>query len=147
MPLAVIVGKTGRVVGIDFDPAMIAEAKQRATEADVADWVQHSQADVLALPFGENVFDASRSERVFQHLVNPVGALAEMFRVTKPSGWIVVMESDRGTLSFDTDEIDVERRLVRFFAEQFIQNGYMGRQLYRYFKRQQLVDVTVEVYP
>jgi len=147
VPLAAMVDKTGRVVGVDFDPTMIAEANQRAAEADITDRVQHYQADVLALPFEANVFDASRSERVFQHLVDPAGALAEMVRVTKPGGWIVVMEPDRGTLSFDTDEIDIERRIVRFFAEQFIQHGYMGRQLYRYFKRQQLVDITVEVHP
>jgi hypothetical protein len=70
-----------------------------------------------------------------------------MARVTKPGGWIVELDSDWGTLSFDTTEVDIEQRLKRFKIEHCHHNGFSGRQLYRLFKQQQLQDVSVEMCP
>ena len=145
--LAQLVGPTGQVVGVDADAVMIAEANQRAAQAGVSAWCHHDQHDALALPFHTGAFTACRSERLFQHLVNPAAALAEMIRVTRPGGWVVVLDTDWGTRSIDTDEIDIERRLVRFETEHMNHNGYAGRQLYRLFRRQQLVDVVLEMRP
>lgn len=101
-------------------------------------------ADVQSLPFDPSYFDSCRSERLFQHLLNPVQALAEIRRVTKSDGWIVVYDTDWGSLSMDTVEIDIERRLVRFAADKIYNNGYAGRQLYRLFKQQNLLDISFE---
>jgi ubiquinone/menaquinone biosynthesis C-methylase UbiE len=147
IPLARLVGPAGQVVGVDYDPAMIAEANRRAELAGVSSWVKHKQGDVSSLPFESGEFDASRSERLFQHLPNPAQALAEMARVVKSGGWVVVLDTDWGTLSFDTPEVDIERRLVRVHTERCLHNGYSGRQLYRLFKQQKLVDISVEVCP
>jgi hypothetical protein len=59
-----------------------------------------------------------------------------MARVTKPGGWVVVWDADWGTLSINTPEVELERRLVRVHAERELNNGYAGRQLYELFKRQ-----------
>lgn len=147
IPLASLVGPTGQVLGVDYDGAMIAEADQRAKEAGVSAWVNHRHADAMLLPFGPGYFDSCRSERLFQHLLNPVQALAEMTRVTKSDGWIVVLDTDWGTMSTDTAEVDIERRLVRFWAEGHLYNGYSGRQLYRLFKRQGMSDILIEMFP
>jgi ubiquinone/menaquinone biosynthesis C-methylase UbiE len=136
IPLAQWVGPAGRVVGIDHDAAGIAEANQGAAQAGVSAWVHHYQSDALSLPFHTGAFAACRSERLFQHLLNPAAALAEMVRVTRSGGWVVVLETDWGTLSIDTEETEIERRLARFATEHMRQNGYAGRQLYRLFKRQ-----------
>jgi ubiquinone/menaquinone biosynthesis C-methylase UbiE len=77
--------------------------------------------------------------------LNPAKALSEMVRVTKSGGWIVVADSDWGTLSMDANEIETERRLVRFFSEHIVNNGYSGRQLYRLFKQQGLADMSTQV--
>ncbi len=145
--LAHLVGPTGQVRGVDYDEAMVAEADQRAEKAGVSAWVKHKCADASSLPFESEHFDACRSERLFQHLFNPAQALSEMARVTKNHGWLVVLDTDWGTGSVDTDEIDIERRLVRFHAEHCHHNGFSGRQLYRLFKQQGLQDVAFEVYP
>jgi ubiquinone/menaquinone biosynthesis C-methylase UbiE len=84
--LAALVGSSGQVVGIDYDPDMVAKADQRAQESRVSAWVTHQQADVTQLPFEDNTFDACRSERVFQHLREPEKALDEIVRVTKSGG-------------------------------------------------------------
>lgn len=145
--LGLIVGSTGRVCGVDHDAAMVAEADERAKEAGVQAWVSHRQADAAALPWEADLFDASRSERLFQHLLRPEQALAEMVRVTKPGGWVVVLDTDWGSLSIDTEETDIERRLARVKAERCLHNGYSGRQLYRLFRRRQLQDITVKMIP
>ena len=147
IPLAPLVGAKGQVIGADYDEAMIAEAEQHAQQAGVNTWVRHQQADAMSLPFETDYFDSSRSERLFQHLINPAQALSEMTRVTKSGGWVVVLDTDWGSLSTDSDEIDIERRLARFLAESFLHNGYSGRKLYRFFKQQNLADISFELIP
>jgi ubiquinone/menaquinone biosynthesis C-methylase UbiE len=142
--LAALVGQTGQVFGVDYDQAMIDEAEQRAETAGVAAWVTHTRADSGDLPFDANTFDACRSERVFQHVCNPERTVAEMIRVTRTGGWIVVLDTDHGSVSMDTPEVDIERRLMRFRADHMFHNGYAGRQLYRLFKEHNLTDITIE---
>ncbi len=147
IPLAPLVGVNGQVIGADYDEAMIVEAEQLAEQAGVNAWVRHKRVDAMSLPFVTGYFHSCRSERLFQLLPNPAQALSEMIRVTKSGGWVVVLDTDWGSLSTDSDEIDIERRLARFMAESFVHNGYSGRKLYRLFKQQNLADISFEVFP
>lgn len=97
--LGSIVGETGKVFGIDHDPEMVVAAESYAQAENVDGWMKHQQGSALALPFEDEMFDACRSERVFQHLPEPAEALSELIRVTKPSGWIVIVETDWSTLT------------------------------------------------
>jgi ubiquinone/menaquinone biosynthesis C-methylase UbiE len=155
--LAPLVGTKGEVIGVDQDQSMIDEAERRSHSAGVGEWVHHRVADAAALPFEDGYFDSCRSERLFQHLLNPKAVLAEMARVTKHNGWVVVLDTDWGSFSIDSSEvdadatqacvaIDIERRFMRFFAEKWQHNGYAGRQLYRLFKQQALVDISFEAF-
>jgi len=147
IPLAQVVGKSGQVVGVDHDAAMIAEAERRAEQAGCSAWCRHLQADATALPLQTSTCDACRSERLFQHVPDPTAVLAEMVRVTKPGGWIVVFDADWSTLSIDTPEVDLEQRLLRYRLEHLVANGYVGRQLYGLLRRQQFTDIAVELHP
>jgi ubiquinone/menaquinone biosynthesis C-methylase UbiE len=145
--LSHFVGSTGQVLGVDYDNDMVTEAERYAEKKEVSAWVKHKSADATSLPFDAGYFDSCRSERLFQHLPNPRLSLQEMTRVTKIGGTIVALDTDWGTASLDTSEVDVERRLSRFFAEHMLNNGYAGRQLYRLFKEQGLRNVSFEVFP
>src|SRR4051794_2298925 len=46
-----VVGPTGRVVGIDIDPAMVGEANRTAFYAGVHGWTHHQVANSATLPF------------------------------------------------------------------------------------------------
>ncbi len=146
LELGTFVGAQGQAWGVDRDPAMVEEADSRAREAGMAGWVKHERAESNALPFAADTFDACRSERLFQHLLDPAATLKEMVRVTRSGGRIVVLDTDWGTASTDTAENDVERRLARVHADMVANNGYAGRQLYRLFKQQGIVDVQIEVH-
>jgi len=145
--LANLVGASGQVVGVDIDSSMIKEARKRSSAAGTNGSVTHLLADATALPFEEQRFDSCRSERLFQHLVYPEQALSEMIRVTRSGGRLVVVDTDWGSLSIDTARVDIERRLTRFHAENFLQNGFSGRQLPRLLLSRNLENVTVKLFP
>ncbi|MFT3798574.1 class I SAM-dependent methyltransferase [Microbacterium sp.] len=51
-------------------------------------------ADIHSLPFADAVFDVTHAHQVLQHVADPVQALREMARVTKPGGVVAVRDSD-----------------------------------------------------
>jgi len=146
LSLAKLVQANGKVIGVDHDQEMIDQANGHAEAAGVGAFVSHRKADAAQLPFESDFFDSCRSERLFQHLQEPGPVLAEMIRVTRPSGWIVVVDTDWGTLSADTPEAEAAYRYWGFVAMHGSVNAFAGRKLYRMFKEQQLVNLVVEPY-
>jgi ubiquinone/menaquinone biosynthesis C-methylase UbiE len=142
--LAGVVGPTGTVVGIDFDPEMVAQAEERTRVAGLGDRVSHQVADATTLPFDDATFDACRSERVFQHVPDPAAVLAEMTRVTRPGGRVVVFDTDHATVVVDSIEPEITERLMRFRLDTLFTNPGSGRQLYRLFREASLREVGVE---
>lgn len=141
--LASIVGPTGAVTGVDADPAMVTEANERAAADGLSDVVGHVVATADDLPFDDASFDAVRSERMLQHVADPVAVVREMVRVTRPGGRVVLLDTDWASLSIDTSLYDLERRMVRFKCDQLARNGSAGRQLYRLLMDERLDEVTI----
>jgi SAM-dependent methyltransferase len=73
------------VAGIDAAPAMIEYAERLVPDASF--WV----GDVQDLPFVSASFDAVTGFNAFQYAADPVAALREAARVTKPGGHVVAM--------------------------------------------------------
>lgn len=143
--LARRVGRSGRVIGVDHDPEMISLAEAKAREAGVEHRVRHLHANAEELPFPDDSFDATRSERMFQHLENPGAVFDAMVRVTKPGGRIVVLDPDWGTSSIDTPGLeDIERRLAAYWALRGFNNGFAGRTLRRHFSEHDVEITTLE---
>ena len=142
-----MVGPDGEVHGVDYDVVMVREADTRAKAEKVDGWVSHHHASAAALPWPSGYFDACRSERVFQHLLDPERAFDEILRVTRPGGQLVVIDTDWATLTIDTDETELERRLVQFHAAHMMNNPYSGRHLHRMFCRRGLQDIRINVHP
>src|SRR5262245_4250421 len=130
-----LVGRTGRLVGLDASEVMIAEARRRALALGLP--ITFEQGDVQALPFDDGSFDVCRAARVLEHLPNPVPALSEKVRVIRHDGRIVVFDFDWDTLMIDHPDKQTTRTIVLSYADS-IRNGWIGRQLPRLFKEQQL---------
>jgi demethylmenaquinone methyltransferase/2-methoxy-6-polyprenyl-1,4-benzoquinol methylase len=80
------VGPDGRVVGLDFSERMLAVA--RASHSSI-EWIR---GDATNLPFEEASFDAATTAFGLRNLADPQMALAEMRRVVRPSGAMIVLE-------------------------------------------------------
>ena len=145
--MAHLVGPTGEVHGVDYDEAMVIKARVHAAADGVSAWVTHHHASASALPWPNGFFDASRSELVFQHLLDPERAFDELMRVTKPGGQLVVIDNDWATLSIDSDDPDLERRLVRFNAAHMMNNPFSGRHLRFMFNRRGFTEIAIDVQP
>lgn len=135
------VGPTGLVVGIDTDPSMVAEAEKRAAGEGLL--VEFRVADVYELPFDDGWFDGTRADRTFLHLADPERALAEMARVMRSGGKLVVQDRDIGTRTIDAPDRPLTRRIVNFWCDSFL-GGWIGRQLPRLLSQAGLVETTVE---
>lgn len=146
LTLAELVGPEGRVEGIDHDAAMVAEADLRAADAGRSARVRHRQGDAYALPFADAEFDAARSERLFLHLDDPGRAVAEMVRVVRPGGRVVVMDTDWGTRSVDTPEVELERRIARVLPGT-LANGYSGRRLHGLMREAGVQELEIDLVP
>ncbi len=59
--LAGLVGPTGRVVGVDSDATMIAEADRRAEQAGCSAWCRHQQGGAMALPLETGAFEETNT--------------------------------------------------------------------------------------
>ena len=82
---AMAVGPTGRVVGVDLSPAMLAVAERGRAAAGLAN-VEFRKADVEAIPFRDASFDVALSNGVLSLIPDKPAALREVFRVLKPGG-------------------------------------------------------------
>ena len=73
------------VVGIDLVPELLEAARR-----DAPDNVTFVEGDATALPFESFSFDLACSRRTFHHVHRPEVALAELARVTKRGGRVLV---------------------------------------------------------
>jgi ubiquinone/menaquinone biosynthesis C-methylase UbiE len=81
---ASIVGPTGSIVGVDFNPNMLRVARQYApTDSARMEW---RQGDAASLPCSDADFDVALCQQGLQFFPDKVGALREMRRVLKEEG-------------------------------------------------------------
>jgi SAM-dependent methyltransferase len=81
----------GRVLGLDSSAAVIDQAGVAHPE------VRFAVGDVYALDLPDDSFDVAHAHQLLQHLDDPVRALREMRRVTRPGGLVAVRDVDFGT--------------------------------------------------
>jgi demethylmenaquinone methyltransferase / 2-methoxy-6-polyprenyl-1,4-benzoquinol methylase len=80
------VGPSGRVVGLDFAPEMLAVARAKSP---VVEWVE---GDALALPYSNGEFAAVTVGFGVRNLSDLDRGFAEMARVVRPGGRVVCLE-------------------------------------------------------
>jgi ubiquinone/menaquinone biosynthesis C-methylase UbiE len=82
--VAPMVGPSGRVVGLDYDPIMIEMARSRAPE------IEWRQGDLQDLPFPDRFYDLVICQQGLQYLPDPGAGLRQIHRVLRPGGRMVL---------------------------------------------------------
>lgn len=83
----------GEVVALEREGSILDEAMAVATERGLTN-VTPMVGDVYALDMADDSFDVVHAHQVLQHLADPVAALVEMRRVTRPGGVVAVRDAD-----------------------------------------------------
>lgn len=78
-------GETGKVIGIDFTPAMIEKARANAEKLGYNN-VEFRQGDIEKMPVTSNVADVIVSNCVLNLVPDKSGVFREIYRVLKPGG-------------------------------------------------------------
>jgi len=91
LQMAERVGARGEIQCIDASPSMIELARRRCASAS---WVQMRAGDVTALPYPDASFDAAVCTQVYEYVPAIDRALAELYRVLKPGGRAVIVDTD-----------------------------------------------------
>jgi len=131
------------VTGVDASDDKIREA--RAQTLGLPRPVDFQVGDAYALPFDGETFDACRADRVFHHLVDQEKALAEMARVTRPGGRVVVSDTDYDTLVVQAPDVDLTRRILLHHTER-MECGRVGRRLRGLFLDAGLTSIEITPY-
>jgi ubiquinone/menaquinone biosynthesis C-methylase UbiE len=108
------VGPDGSVVGVDASEPMLALSAKRCEGHPN---VEFHQGDVTALPVGDAEFDRALSVQVLEYVADIPAALAELKRVLKPGGRLLIWDVDWATVSWHSEDPARMERFLRAWDE------------------------------
>ena len=89
------VGSKGRVVLSDINPDMLTVGRDRLADKGMAGNVSYALINAQSLPFADGEFDAVTIAFGLRNVTDKPAALAEIYRVLKPGGGILILEFSR----------------------------------------------------
>ncbi|GLO66444.1 MULTISPECIES: demethylmenaquinone methyltransferase [Oceanobacillus] len=95
--LAEAVGQTGEVIGLDFSQNMLSIAKQKKQDMQL-NQLELIHGNAMELPYEENSFDYVTIGFGLRNVPDYMTVLKEMYRVVKPGGKVVCIETSQPTL-------------------------------------------------
>ena len=98
--LARQVGSSGRVVVTDINSRMLGRGRERLIDAGLVANVHYLQANAEQLPLAGSAFDCVSIGFGLRNVTDKAAALAEMYRVLKPGGRLLVLEFSRPALAW-----------------------------------------------
>ncbi len=128
----------GRVTGVDLSPEMLEIAKKRLSRKSLSARVDLVQSDASGLPFASGSFDWIIIGYGLRNAYNPEMVLNEMYRVIKPGGKIVVLETSR-------PYFPIFRKLYYFYLNNWI--PLVGRVLCRHREAYQYLHDSIIEFP
>jgi SAM-dependent methyltransferase len=109
--------RVAHVTATEIGPGELALSRQTAADRGVSN-VSFAVEDVHALSFADESFDIVHAHQVLQHVADPVLALREMARVTRPGGIVAARDGDYGGFRWypEVPELDDWLRLYSIAA-------------------------------
>ncbi len=118
--IAKTVGPEGRVAGIDPSDAMLAMSRRHCAQQP---WAAFDRAAATDLPFDDAQFDAAVSTQVYEYVEDIPKAFSELYRVLRPGGRAVILDTDYDSLVMHTEHPERMARVLAAWDEHFVHAG------------------------
>ncbi len=150
--IAAELGPEGRVLGIDLNDRLLGIAQKTAAHWNASGGepragLSFKKADVYDLGLAENSVDFVYARFLFQHLERPLDALAQIRRVLKPGGRLIVADTDDALFSLYPEPPALKPLMETAAQAQRRRGGdrRVGRKLAYYLKRSGFTDVATDI--
>ena len=129
------------VYGVDLSPHFAVFARRRVDEQSRGQRVHFLAGDGKALPWRDACFDAAWGVRLLLHLEEPEAVVAEMLRVVRPGGRIVLADWDFETVVLDHPDRELTRRILHWRSDHHGGDNWSGRKILRRMQQAGLRDI------
>lgn len=138
-----LAGLVGSVTATEVEQEVLALSREYIGSRGL-DNVSFDVQDVHRLSYPDGSFDVSHAHQVLQHVADPVRALAEMGRVTRPGGIVAVRDSDYGAFTWypAVPVLDRWLQLYRTIARANGGEPDAGRRLLSWARQAGFTDIT-----
>ena len=136
--------RVARVTATELGDAELSLSRAVAEQRGATN-IEFQAADIHHLPFADASFDVTHVHQVLQHVADPVQALRELARVTKPGGIVAARESDYAGFCWwpEVPALDDWLRLYRTAARANGGEPDAGRRLLSWAHAAGFIEVTV----
>jgi arsenite methyltransferase len=115
--LADAVGPSGTVHGVDPSEPMNALARARNAARP---WAHIDEGHALALPYADATFDVAVSTQVFEYVPDLPAALAEVHRVLRPGGRVLILDTDWDSVVWSAADRERHARVMSAWEEHLV---------------------------
>jgi SAM-dependent methyltransferase len=141
------IGASGRAIGLDREPSMIALATTVTAERGLAN-VELVEGDASATGLPRDSFHLTHARTLLVHCPIPERVIDEMVSLARPGGWVAVQDVDCISWTCEPPHVAWDR-LYAAVKTVFDQNGldwFIGRRLPGMLRAAGLVDVRMEAH-
>lgn len=151
--LAEKVKPNGRVIGLDFDPALINYAVNNLEKEPLRDIIEFRDGDFNASPFEDDTFDLVFFGNCFAYVTDAIKVLEEQKRVTKKGGRVAARDFDGAIVIIHPIDPCVSLKVMAATARGLKANppeplfdNYMGRKIHGLFLEAGFKDISTKTY-
>ena len=112
---------------------MLALGRRRCADLSGSGRVGFVKADAMALPFAAASFDVAVSTQVYEYVADLSRALAELYRILRPGGRALILDTDWDSIVWHASDPDLMRRVLAAWTQRFA-DPYLPRTLARHLR-------------
>ena len=139
------VAPTGRVVGVDPSPIMLAVAREIAEREGVAEQIEFRVGDARTLPVEDAAFDVVLAITALSHTSDAERAIPELLRAVRPGGRVGIFDIDPESWIIAHPDRALTRRIASA-ATDVITDGWLARRLPGLLEAAGIEDVRVRAF-